>query len=149
MIYLLPPRRCGVYADMAADVHILDLLASSRINKIKDVKIFKVSSDIVFVVDSMGRVTASGSPVGGVTFNGVHTLEGKSVHIPVWCVFMNWRVQFEDNGSELRPTTVLIAPRHNKCPSITWFTFHITVDWKMSTVVVVDLVITAIGNTSL
>ena len=64
----LPESGSLVYSSVTTDVDKLGLKANTVTKESKDVGIFKLSTDVVFlIVDTELVITASGSPVGGYT----------------------------------------------------------------------------------
>ena len=80
----LPPRQITITALMATNIHIFYSLAITRSYKIYDVKIYKFSSDVINIVNAMGRKTAGRAPVSGLGTKVIHHARTHSVSVPVW-----------------------------------------------------------------
>lgn len=81
---VLPPRQTAITTLMATNIHVFYSLANMRSYKIYDVKIYKFSSDVINIVNAMGRKTAGRAPVSGLGTKVIHHARTHSVSVPVW-----------------------------------------------------------------
>lgn len=59
----LPEACCKMSANMSPDVHVFHLLAHSRPKEVNNVEVLKVTTDVVYEIDTMAWVVAGCSPV--------------------------------------------------------------------------------------
>ena len=112
------PESCGeIDANVSSDVDVLHFLARMASNVIHNVKVLEVSTDVIFEIDAVCWVTACGSPVSGVTLQGLHSCQAQAVQIPVLGVLVHWSVALEAILKESIKFSIGVTPRHQQGPS--------------------------------
>lgn len=69
----LPDACCQMYAHVPADVDVFHFHALPGPDKIDDVEVLEVATDVVSEIDAMGWVAACCSPVSGMTLQRPHS----------------------------------------------------------------------------
>ena len=96
----LPEACCQMDAHVSADIHVFHFHALASPQKIDDVEVLEVATDVVSEIDAMGWVAARCSPVSGVTLQRLHSCQTQSVEIPVEGVLVHWSVVLKGNLQE-------------------------------------------------
>ena len=74
-VLLLPKRYREVRAIVPSNIHIFYPLTLAITKEIDDVEVFEVSTEVVSVINAIGRIAACCSPVSGVNLQGSHSLQ--------------------------------------------------------------------------
>ena len=74
-VLFLPKRYLQVRAIVPSDIHIVYPLTLASTKEIDDVEVFEVSTEVVSVIDAVGRVAACCSPISGVNLQRSHSLQ--------------------------------------------------------------------------
>ena len=108
------PEACGeMHANVSSDVDVFHFLALRSPKEINYVEIFEVSTNVIFEINAVCRVTACGSPVRGVTLQGFHSCQAQAVQIPVLGVLVHWSVVLEWGPLEHKKFAMEIAHRQH------------------------------------
>ena len=105
-VNFLPPRCCTLSTLMTTDVDEFHLFTHPITQERHDIKISKVGSCVIFVVNTMCRETACYSPVTGLWFKPSHLWQRHSVHAPVGCFFVHWCICLQRMSSYLFHSSV-------------------------------------------
>ena len=144
----LPDTCCQMHSHVPADVDVFHFHALAWPNKIDDVEVLEVASDVVSEINTIGWVAASWSPVSGMTLQGPHSCQAQAVQIPILGVLVHWSVALKGNRAERWKRTMPVSPRHHQCPRCTRLGLHITVNRVTVTSIVVKFVHAARGGAS-
>ena len=108
------PETCGeMHSDVSSDVDVFHFLALPSSKEINYVEVLKTSTNVIFEIDAVGRVTACCSPVSGVTLQGLHSCQAQAVQIPVLGVLVHWGVVLEWGPLEHKKFAMEIAHRQH------------------------------------
>ena len=77
----LPEWRREMYSCVLPNVDVFHFKALSSPQKIDDVEVLEVATDVVSEIDAMGWIAARCSPVSGVTLQGCHSYQAQAIQI--------------------------------------------------------------------
>ena len=116
------PKTCGeMDANVSTNVDVFHFLAVTPSSVIYYVEVLEVSTNVIFEIDAVCWVTACGSPVSGVTLQGLHSCQAQAVQIPALGVLVHWSVVLEASLMESVKVSIDSTPRHHQGPSRSGF----------------------------